>query len=94
MYVKWPLKLLGQENSLSSSRIRGVKVKQSLYRSGQTLKVPEGRTSQISRQSAHDSGKVVSRPTAFTPQEIFLVLISVRVWVEPRVIVPPEGLCQ
>jgi hypothetical protein len=34
----------------------------------------------ISRQSAHEGGKVVS-PThraAFTPQEIFLVLISVR----------------
>jgi len=45
---------------------------------------------------AHEDGKVVSpthRPP-LTPQEIFLVLICVRGWVNPRVTVWPEGLCQ
>ena len=36
------------------------KVKQSLYSPGQALRLPEGLVSQISKQSTHESGKVVS----------------------------------
>jgi hypothetical protein len=49
----------------------------------------------ICRQSAHEGGKVVSlthRPPL--PQEISLVLISVRGWIDPRAKMPPEGLSQ
>jgi hypothetical protein len=70
-------------------------IKQSHYRPWQTLRVPGGWGSQILRQSAYEGGNVVS-PTHRSPlpQEIFLVLITIRSWVDPRAIMRPEGLCQ
>jgi hypothetical protein len=72
------------------------KVKQSHYRPGQAHRIPGGWSSQISRQSTNEGGKVVNPKhlSCLPPQKLFLLLISVRDWVNLRVIVRPEGLCQ
>jgi hypothetical protein len=70
-------------------------VKQPHYRPGQTLRVP-GWGSQISRQSAHEGGKVVShthRPP-LPPRKYSWYSFLLRGWVDPRAIVRPKGLCQ
>ena len=72
------------------------KVKQSRNRPGVAQRIPGGLGSQISNDIRHM--KVVRSSVSHTghlySQEIFLILISVRSWVDPRDIVRPEGLCQ
>jgi hypothetical protein len=66
------------------------KEKQFLYMPGQALSVPDSQTIGTWRWL----GCQHYVPAALTLQEIFLVLFSVRGWVDPKAIVRSEGLCQ
>jgi len=64
------------------------KLKQSQYR----LEMPRG-FQEFKVPRLHDNGPAL-RTGRFYLQEMLLVLISVRGWVDPRAIVRSEGLCQ
>ena len=68
--------------------------KQSHYRPGQALRVPEGWGSHISRQSTHEGGKVVSRAHRPPLPPGNIPGIPVGDGVNPRAILRPEVLCQ
>ena len=74
---------------------RTIKVKQSLYGPEQAQRIPGSLGSQISRQSAHAVGKVVS-PTHRSPLPPGNIPGAhfCKGWVNPRAIVRPEVLCQ
>ena len=70
----------------------GLVIKQSLYRSRQASRAAWGRVPKLSIKSLHKSCNVVRpRHRPPLPQEILLVLISVRGWVDPRFTVRLEG---
>jgi hypothetical protein len=68
------------------------KVKFSLYRPWSPLGLQEVEAPTFSDIWLIDGGKVVSPTSRYLPPGKFLVLISIRGWVDSRAIVQPEGL--
>jgi len=70
------------------------KIKQTRYKPGVAQRVPGSYSSQISWQRQRMVVSLSALDTSLLyPQEIHMVLISVRGWVDPRALVRPEGLC-
>ena len=72
-----------------------IKVKQSRYRPGQAQSVLRKLSFPDFMTTAQDGGRLSALHTGrLYPQEILLVIISVRGGFDPRAIVRPERLCQ